>query len=207
MRSQLWWYTARSSGLVAWALLAGSMLWGLALSTKVFGKRSRPAWLLDLHRFLGGAAANFIVIHVVSIMLDSYVHFGPVDVLVPLTGSWHPLAVAWGIVSMYLLVAVEVTSLLRRRLSKQVWRMTHYLSFPLFVTATVHSLSAGTDRATFIMRWAVLSTAAAVTILTAVRVRQADQHDVMSPPRIPPSTIPASRIPGVDARRDRQVPR
>lgn len=185
MRSQLWWYTARSSGLVAWALLAASMLWGLALSTKVFGKTPRPAWLLDLHRFLGGAAAVFIGIHVLSIVLDSYVHFGLVNVLVPLTGSWHPLAVAWGVVSMYLLVAVEVTSLLRRYLSKRVWRTTHYLSFPLFVTATVHTLSAGTDRATFLMRWAVLSTAAAVTLLTAVRVGRADRHDVMSPPPRP----------------------
>ena len=32
---QLWWYTARSAGIVAWALLTASVLLGLALSTKV----------------------------------------------------------------------------------------------------------------------------------------------------------------------------
>lgn len=42
MNNQLWWYVARSGGIVAWALLAGSVLWGLALSTKVMrGKAER----------------------------------------------------------------------------------------------------------------------------------------------------------------------
>ena len=40
-------------------------------------------------------------------------HFSLVNVLVPLTGDWHPLAVAWGIAGMYLLLAVELTSLAR----------------------------------------------------------------------------------------------
>ena len=68
-----------------------------------------------------------------------YVHFGLVEVLVPFTGTWHPAAVAWGIIGLYALAAVEVTSLLRRRLSKRVWRATHFLSFPLFALTTVHS--------------------------------------------------------------------
>jgi len=108
--SQLWWYTARSSGITSWALVTASVLWGLALSTKVMKGRPRPNWLLDLHRFLGAAAVVFTVIHVGSIVADSYVHFGPTEILVPLASSWHPVAVAWGITSMYLLVTVEVTS-------------------------------------------------------------------------------------------------
>lgn len=174
MNSKLWWYAARANGLVAWGLVAASMLWGLALSTKVGGGRPRPAWLLDLHRFLGGAAVVFTGIHVVSILLDSYTHFGLVNVLVPLTGGWHPLAVAWGIAAMYLLVAVEVTSLLRARISTRAWRLGHYLSFPLFVVATVHVLSAGTDRANPLVRWGVLGIAALAAALTARRASQAN---------------------------------
>jgi hypothetical protein len=49
------------------------------------------------------------------VLADSYVHFSLVNVLVPLTGDWHPLAVAWGIAGMYLLLAVELTSLARPR--------------------------------------------------------------------------------------------
>ena len=170
MTSQLWWYTARSGGIMAWALLNASVLWGLVLSTKVFGKRPRPNWVLDLHRFLGGAAVVFTAIHIASIVFDSYVNFGFIDILVPFTSSWHPVAVAWGIVSLYLLLAVEVTSLLRKRLSKRMWRATHFASFPLFVLATTHALSAGTDRAAFLMRAGAVLTTASVVALTAVRV-------------------------------------
>src|SRR5438552_4564249 len=97
--SKLLWYAARSNGLVAWGLLAAAVLWGLALSTKVLGRRPRPSWILDLHRFLGVSALAFTAIHVVTVVLDTYVHFGLVEVLVPFTGAWHPAAVAWGIAS------------------------------------------------------------------------------------------------------------
>ena len=187
MTSQLWWYTARSGGIVAWALLNASVLWGLVLSTKVFGKRPRPNWVLDLHRFLGGAAVVFTAIHIASIVFDSYVNFGFIDILVPFTSSWHPVAVAWGIVALYLLIAVEVTSLMRKRLSKQMWRATHYASFPLFVLATTHALSAGTDRAALLMRAGAVFTTASVVAFTAVRVagtrrrRRADVDGMTNP--------------------------
>jgi len=182
--SKVWWYAARSAGIVGWALLALSVLWGLALSTKVFGKRPRPNWLLDLHRFLGGLAVVFTAVHVVAILFDTYVSFSVVNVVVPFTDAWHPGAVACGIVSMYALVAVEVTSLLRKRLSKRAWRATHYLSFPLFATATVHLLTAGTDRHTLVLRALVAVAVVAIVGLTAVRLWHADRHDLMTSPRV-----------------------
>jgi predicted ferric reductase len=185
VNDKVWWYATRSAGIVAWILLALSVLWGLALSTKVFGKRPRPNWLLDLHRFLGGLAVVFTAVHIVAILLDTFVNFTVLNVLVPFTGTWHPGAVAWGIVAMYALAAVEITSLLRNRLSKRAWRSTHYLSFPLFALATIHALTAGTDRHTFLLRAALAISVLAVVMLTAIRVWQADQHDVMTSPRIP----------------------
>ena len=83
---------------------------------------------------------------------------------------------AWGIIGLYFLAAVEVTSLLRRRLSKRVWRATHFLSFPLFALTTVHALSAGTDSSTFLLRWGVIATAVAVTVLTFIRIQQAQRR-------------------------------
>jgi DMSO/TMAO reductase YedYZ heme-binding membrane subunit len=87
--------------------------------------------------------------------------------------SWHPVAVAWGIVAAYLMVAVEVTSLLRARLSMRAWRITHLLSFPVYLSATTHLLTAGTDRHSPVVRLAVLGVTAAVAILAAVRVGSA----------------------------------
>jgi len=118
MSAQLPWYVARASGVVAWALLAGSVLWGLAMTTRTVGRLVRRPWLLDLHRFLGGLALVFTVIHVAAIVADTYVHFGLAEALVPFASGWHPVAVAFGIVGFYLLVAVQVTSLARDRIPR-----------------------------------------------------------------------------------------
>src|SRR5256885_4240676 len=139
------WYVARSSGIVAWALILATIVWGLLLATKMLGRRPTPAWLLSLHRYLGAVTVAFVGVHVGAILLDTYTNFGITDVLVPFTGSWHPLAVAWGIVGMYLLAAIEITSLVRNRMSKRAWHAVHLLSYFLFATTTVHMLTAGTD--------------------------------------------------------------
>lgn len=145
MSTMLPWYIARAAGLVSWGLLAAATLWGLALSTKVLGRRPRPSWILDLHRWLGGVALVFTGVHVAALMADKYVHFGLTQVLVPLASTWHPVAVAWGVVALYLVLAVELTSLVRAHISKRLWRWVHTGSFALFVAATVHGLTAGTD--------------------------------------------------------------
>jgi DMSO/TMAO reductase YedYZ heme-binding membrane subunit len=169
VNSQIWWYTARSGGILASLLLAASVLWGLALTTRAASRITRPAWLLDLHRFLGAAALVFTGIHVVAILLDTYVHFGLVEVLAPLTGTWHPVAVAWGIVGFYLLAAIEVTSLVRTRLPRRIWRSVHFASFPLFVVTAIHGLSAGTDRHSPLMLWGTIAISAMVAALTILR--------------------------------------
>jgi DMSO/TMAO reductase YedYZ heme-binding membrane subunit len=149
------WYVARSSGIVAWALILATIVWGLLLATKVLGRRPTPAWLLSLHRYLGALTVAFVGVHVGAILLDTYTSFGLTDVLVPFASSWHPLAVAWGIVGMYLLAAIEITSLLRHRLSKRTWHAIHLLSYLLFATTTIHMVTAGTD-----VRALIASTAA-----------------------------------------------
>ena len=80
---KLTWYVARASGIVAWALILTTIVWGLLLATKVLGRRPSPAWLLSLHRYLGALTVAFVGVHVGAILLDSYTSFGITDVLVP----------------------------------------------------------------------------------------------------------------------------
>jgi len=182
----LWWYVARSGGIVAWALVTLSVLWGLALSTKAFGRRPRPNWLLDLHRFLGGLALVFTGVHVGALVLDSYTSFGLVQVLVPFTSDYRASAVAWGVVGFYLLVAIEITSLLRARIPKRLWQRVHLASFPLFFLSTLHGLLAGTDASSSILRWAMLLSTSAVVGLTTLRIVQATEAPPPGTPRLPP---------------------
>jgi sulfoxide reductase heme-binding subunit YedZ len=169
---QLFWFTARAGGIVAWALLTASVIWGLWLSGRVRPLGARPAWILDLHRFLGGLATIFVGVHVGSIMLDSYTSFGPADVLVPFASSWHPLAIAWGVVGLYVLLAVELTSLARHRLPQRLWRVLHVASLPLYVVATVHYVAAGTDASNPMSLAAIGAATAAIVLLFARRMQE-----------------------------------
>jgi len=169
VNDRLWWYVSRSSGLVAWALLAASTLWGLALTTRAFAARAGlRRWLLDLHRFLGGLSIAFVGVHVGATLADSFVHFRLIDVVVPLASVWHPVWVAWGIVGLYLLAAVELTSLLRRHLPYRLWRSVHAVSFVLFAATTVHALLSGPDTHAWAL-WPVLLATMPVAFLAMTR--------------------------------------
>jgi predicted ferric reductase len=167
--AQTWWYLARSTGYVAWGLAAASVIWGLLLSTRLTRGRPSPAWILDLHRFLAAAAVVFTSLHLVGLVADSYVHFGVADLLVPFASSWRTGAVALGIVAAYVLVAVEVTSLLMRRLPRRLWRLVHLSSYVAFWSATFHLVTAGTDAGNPFSRVATTLVMAVVVFLTLVR--------------------------------------
>lgn len=166
----IWWDVNRAAGLVSWALLSTSMVLGLLLSSKALGRRAKANWLQDLHRGLSALAVVFVGVHVAGAIADSYVHFGAADVLVPFASSWRPIAIAWGVVGLYLLIAVEATSLLRRHLPHQLWRRFHYLSFPLFLSATIHGITAGTEMGTTLGVFAAAGATATIAGLTALRV-------------------------------------
>lgn len=170
LNPQLWWFVARSGGVVAWALVTAGILWGLALSTRLVRRRGVPAWLLDLHRFLGTLSVVFVALHVAGLWADRYVDFGWRETFVPLASTWKPGAVAWGIVGTYLLLAIQMTSWAMRRLPRRVWRAVHWTSLPMFAVSTVHGFQAGSDRDTVIVQWLALTGATFVTFLILFRL-------------------------------------
>ena len=170
MNEQLWWYVARASGMVAWLFAIASILWGLALSTRALGKQPRAPWLLDLHRFLGGATIVLTLVHIGALIADSYVTFDVVDVLVPWASQWRTAAVAWGVIALWLLLAVQLSSMFMKRLPKRLWRGVHLSSYVVAILATVHGLAAGADaeHPAVVLAWPVAS--AAIIFFTAYRV-------------------------------------
>ncbi|MFA5883303.1 MAG: ferric reductase-like transmembrane domain-containing protein [Acidimicrobiia bacterium] len=169
MGTQIWWESARAAGIVAWALATLAVVGGLQLSTRLVRKPA-PAWVLDVHRFVGGLAVVFTGVHILGLLLDTYTSFGPVEVLVPFTSSYKPAAVALGVVAFYLILAIELTSLAMRKLGRKVWHGVHLSSYLLFVVATVHGITAGTDRHNVWFQWACVLAAALVLFMTLVRI-------------------------------------
>lgn len=185
MNPQTWWYFARGSGIVAWLFLTAAVLWGIALSTDVFERRRRPAWLLDLHRALGALSLTMVAIHLGALFADNYVEFTLVELLVPFASDWKTWQVALGAVAFWGLVVVEVTSLAMKRLPKRWWRAVHLTSYLTFLLASLHGSFAGTDAThpmyvgTTVLTSAVLVAAVTYRVLTR---RSARPHAVADDP-------------------------
>jgi predicted ferric reductase len=175
------WYVARASGVLTWLLCVAALAWGLFLSSALVKKRGLPAWLLDLHSFLGTLTVIFCTVHLGALALDDYVEFGWAELFVPMASPWRPGAVAWGIVAMYLLVAVEVTSLLRKRIPRRVWRAVHMSSFGIVAFGTVHGIQAGSDWGTAAMQAGLVATGTVVFGVIAVRLTKPNKARVDRP--------------------------
>ena len=197
MNPQVWCYLTRASGLVAWLMLTASVIWGIVLSTNAFPEHRRPAWLLDLHRWLGGLAVSFTMIHLGALVADSWVHFGLADLIVPFASQWRPGAVALGVVAMWLLLAVEATSLAMKRLPRRVWRWIHLSSYVVFLIVSLHAAFAGTDRTHWLYQGTAVSSIAAIAWATVYRLthRRAPRRAATSASDERTDRIPAFRSP------------
>ena len=144
-------------------LSAGAVL-GLLMS-----RRSSLRWpkfaVEEVHRFVTILTGVFLAIHVGAVLLDSVVPFSVGQVLVPFSASYRPFATGLGTVALELLLAVALTNLVRRRIPHRLWRHAHYLTFGVWLAATVHGALAGTDRhdAWFLLLYGGSSAAVAAT--------------------------------------------
>lgn len=142
----LWvWYLMRGSGLVALLLLSGTVALGVVGVKRWFSLRWPRMLTSGLHRNLPLLAVAFLAVHISTAVLDSFVGVGWIGVVLPFTSSYRPLWVGLGAVAFDLLIALVVTSLLRRRLGYRAWRAVHWTAWLLWPVALSHALGAGTD--------------------------------------------------------------
>jgi methionine sulfoxide reductase heme-binding subunit len=139
------WLLARASGLTAYVLLTGSVLAGLAVKSRPFGRAVKTASATDVHRFLALLGLGMLVLHGVALTLDRTIHITPAALLVPGLSPYRPAAVAYGVLAAELAVLIFVSFSLRRRIGMRNWRRLHWATYLVFLMGTVHGLTAGTD--------------------------------------------------------------
>ncbi len=150
---QAWWYVTRAAGLTSYFLLWFSMIWGLAISSKIFHPAIEGTFSYDFHEFLSLLGLGFILLHVIVLMLDRYLPFSIWQVLIPFTDSYRPLWVGLGIIGFYITLLVTVTFYMRQQIGTSAFRSIHVLSLLGYLVAVGHGLFAGTDSALPITKW------------------------------------------------------
>ena len=143
--SQWLWYSTRATGLVALVLLTASVVIGVLTSVR-FGTGNWPRFTFqDLHRRVSLLAVVFVGLHVVTTVSDSFAPIGWLAVVVPFTSPYRRLWLSFGTISVDLLLAVTISSLLRQRINPRTWRALHWLAYASWPLAVVHGLGTGTD--------------------------------------------------------------
>lgn len=143
--SQVTWYAARGSGAVSLLLLTISLVLGIPTLLS-WGTPRTPRLVVQLlHRNVSLLIMVFLAVHVASSVLDDFVHIRLVDAFVPFVGSYRPFWLGLGAVAMDLLLALVVTSLLRRHIGVRAWRLVHWSAYACWPIGMLHGLETGSD--------------------------------------------------------------
>ena len=190
MRDPTFWILARASGLTAYVLLTSSVLAGLVVKSRPFGRALKAGSVTDTHRFLSLLALGAVAIHGFALVLDSTVKIGLSALLVPGLASYRPLWTGLGVASAELAVLLVISFRLRPRIGRKAWRRLHWTTYAVFAAATVHGLGAGTDSTrpwafalylgaigsvSFATAWRVLSRVSSPTTKGGTDVRDRDR--------------------------------
>lgn len=164
-----YWYLTRASGAVALVLLTATVALGVIDVRRV----SSPAWprfVVDaVHRNVALLAMAFLVLHILTAVLDSFASIPLIDAIVPFVGSYRPFWLGLGAVAFDLLLAVIVTSVLRGRIGVAGWRAVHWLTYASWPVALLHGVGTGSDIKS---AWMLLLTFGCLAVvLVAVVVR------------------------------------
>jgi predicted ferric reductase len=202
------WYTTRATGLVALVLFTIVVCLGTFVSNRVGGTAIGRFELNELHRSISMVAMAFLVLHILTTIVDSYVPTGWLSPVIPMTSNYKRWDVALGAVAFDLMLAVWASSLMKARIRNGSWRFIHWFSWLAFVAAIVHSFLTGTDTRSGI-GLAVVAACAFAVLVTAIwryvkRPARSLGRTALSPlaPHEPPSG-PAAKSRDESNRRNR----
>jgi sulfoxide reductase heme-binding subunit YedZ len=141
----IYWYLTRASGAVALILLTASVVVGIAAIGRLRAP-GLPRFVIDgLHRMVSLLSVVFLAIHIVTSVLDTFAPISLVDAVVPFAGAYRPLWLGLGAVAFDLLLAVAITSLVRRHLGHSTWHGIHWLAYACWPVAVLHGFGTGSD--------------------------------------------------------------
>jgi sulfoxide reductase heme-binding subunit YedZ len=167
------WYLMRGSGIVALILLTGVVVLGILTSNRAQIGRLPRFVTVGLHRSISLLSVVFLAIHVGTAIVDPYAAVSVVQVVLPLPTSGYSFWLGLGALSLDVIAAVVITSLLRQRLSQRVWKSVHWLSYASWPLAFAHSLGMGTDTSSTWFLAVAATCTAAIAVTTVWRLVEA----------------------------------
>ncbi len=130
-------------GLAAVGATTANLLLGLLMALRYSPMRCWPhrhVNVFALHQWTAYFAIAFTLTHPVVLLWVSTPHFGWMDIVWPIHSPLQPKLNLAGAGALYLLVIVLLSSLLRTKIGRPLWRSLHYLVFPAAALLFLHSV-------------------------------------------------------------------
>ena len=170
-----YWYLSRGTGVVCLVLLTASVVLGVLGNLRFSSGPRWPRFTIDtLHRDVSLLVIVILVAHIITSVLDSFAPIRLIDAVIPFTSAYRPLWIGFGALSFDILIALVITSLVRRRLGYRAWRAVHWLAYASWPVAILHGLGTGTDTKVWWMLALTATCVGAVLMAVWVRIGNAD---------------------------------
>jgi methionine sulfoxide reductase heme-binding subunit len=139
------WYASRATGVVTLVLFSAVVVLGVLVNRQGRLPGLPRFAVTGLHRSISLLAVAFLAVHVLTAVADTYVTIRLVAAVIPFTSSYLPMQIGLGAVALDLMIAVIITSLVRARIGRRVWRAVHWLAYAAYPVALVHALTSAND--------------------------------------------------------------
>ena len=129
------------AGLFAMVLLTINILLGLLISVRYSPVRSWPHRripVFDIHNWTAYIALTLVGLHPTILLFSATANFKWFDILWPLNSPGQRLYNCFGACAFYLLLVVVITSYLRRRIGRPLWKLLHYIAYGVAALVYVH---------------------------------------------------------------------
>lgn len=164
------WYVTRGAGAMTLVLLTVSVAFGVAEARLWRPAASSRFAVASVHRAVSLLALTLLTVHVASTLFDPFPRITVLAAVVPFASGYRRLWLGLGTLACDLLLAVTVTSLVRRRLGYRVWRGVHWAAYACWPVAVAHGLGTGSDAASAWMLALTVLCVGAVVIVVAGRL-------------------------------------
>jgi len=176
MNAQILWFAGRATGAVSLVLFTAALVLGILTAGRAGFAGLPRAGVQRLHRSLSLVAIAFLAVHIVTTIVDGYVDITWWDVVVPFAAGYDPFWVGLGTVAVDLLIAIAITSAVRRHLPLPLWRAVHLTAYAMWPIALLHGwgVSGGDGR----QGWLIIADIVCATaVLAALGYRlRPDRH-------------------------------
>ena len=128
------------TGVISMVLLTAVVVLGVLVNRQArLPGLSRFAGL-SLHRYLSLLAMGFLAVHILTAVAAPFAGLTLAASVVPFDSSYPRVWLGLGAVSLDLMAALIVTSLLRRHIGRRCWRAVHWLAYACWPVALAHSI-------------------------------------------------------------------